>query len=450
MATSSAGQQRRQLCYDEAHALLHDRMGEITDAGAQWIANTVENVRFSLKRTVDTSLVNLLDKRTTDAGHLACASSKSQPGRTRRQRLFFARVADSLDPETKEKILHVKEEVVETAKDYRVPVPAANLPYIGFVHSLTIKQLVCGVIAGAVASTFVVPFDVLQSKVIAGQGGRNIAQVASTVAREEGLQSLMKGSLSFNVIKNGLEKGLQFTIFEAVKRNQQREKGKQPKVLPVPRAIPLSTAGGAAAGFFGTLISYPLQPVFSRLLLQPETYKSMKGTLMTILKNEGGLRELYRGITPALISMVPSAAISFYTYETLKNKYLSAKDKKSPQRTLVIGGIAGAVSNIITFPLEEARRQIVYSALSPQAVKGLGSSHYNSTWQALTGIVKRDGVRGLYHGLTPSLIQVVPMTAITFMVYEIAKRAFIAQGEESRDEVKDASDLPPEEQSRMP
>ncbi|BBN17181.1 hypothetical protein MPTK1_7g12620 [Marchantia polymorpha subsp. ruderalis] len=441
--------QRQRLSYDEVHTMFLDRMGEITETGAEWVACNVDKRMLVLNR-LKTRLVNTLDTR-IDAGLARTGLSSSHRQRGVKHYSPFARVADVFDADTKEKLEKAKEEVVDTAKDYRVPVPAANLPYIGYVHSLTIKQLLCGVIAGAVASTVVVPFDVLQSKVIAGQGGRSLGQVVSTVAREEGLQSLMKGSLNFNIIKNGIEKGLQFTIFEAVKRNQQRKKGKQPKVLPIPRAIPLSTAGGAAAGFIGTLLSYPLQPVFSRCLLQPEKYNSMIGTLKTIVKNEGGIRELYRGIVPALMSMVPSAAISFYTYETLKNKYVAAEHLQNPQAlaSLIIGGIAGAVSSTITFPLEEARRQIVYSTLSKEAVN-IGNVHYNNTWQALQGIVKRDGFRGLYRGLTPTILQIVPMTAITFMVYEFAKRALIAQGEESPHEVLDASDLPPEEQSKMP
>lgn len=169
---------------------------------------------------------------------------------------------------------------------------------------------------------------------------------------------------------------------------------------------------------------------------------------MQVLRNEGGVRELYRGITPALISIVPSAAVSFYTYETLKTNYLlKTLKKKNPGlealRSLIIGGLAGAVSTAVTYPLELARKEILLSALPSSAVQfaGAGNAHYNNTWQALNGIARAEGFRGLYRGMLPQVLQVVPMTAVTFMVYELAKRAFVASGEESRDEVKDADDL---------
>lgn len=65
----------------------------------------------------------------------------------------------------------------------------------------------------------------------------------------------------------------QFTTFEFVKRNQQQKRGRQARVLPLPRQIPVATAGGAAAGLVGTLLSYPMQPVFDRLLLEVSALK---------------------------------------------------------------------------------------------------------------------------------------------------------------------------------
>ena len=42
------------------------------------------------------------------------------------------------------------------------------------------------------------------------------------------------------------------------------------------------------------------------------------GTLVSVAKNEGGLAGLYRGLTPAVIFVLPYSATNFYTFETLK------------------------------------------------------------------------------------------------------------------------------------
>lgn len=42
------------------------------------------------------------------------------------------------------------------------------------------------------------------------------------------------------------------------------------------------------------------------------------GTLVSVARNEGGLAGLYRGLTPAVIFVLPYSATNFYTFETLK------------------------------------------------------------------------------------------------------------------------------------
>ncbi|CAM6099336.1 unnamed protein product [Calypogeia fissa] len=411
------------------------RIGGYPEEGFKWIAENLKGVKLNL---------SLPENMGVDGRG---KTSVSFVRKGRRRHLGFARIADALDPETQKDLEEVKEGVIETAAKARVPVPSGSLPYIGFIHSLTVKNLLCGILAGAVAATLVTPFDIVRTRIVAGQGGQTAAQVVSTVAQEEGLQSLFKGSLPINLVKNGFEKGLQFMTFEFVKTYQEEHQGGQKRVLPLPRQIPLAWAGGAAGGLVGTLISYPMQPVFDRLLVQPEKYKGIRDSFMQILRNEGGIRELYRGITPALIAIVPNAAISFYTYETLKTKYLtknSLKPEFDALRTLIIGGLAGVVSTTITYPLELARKEVLLSALPSSAVHFAGAqrnAHYSNTLQALNGIVKSQGVRGLYRGLTAQTLQIVPMTAVTFLVYELAKRAFVASGAERRDQIKDIDDL---------
>jgi hypothetical protein len=43
---------------------------------------------------------------------------------------------------------------------------------------------------------------------------------------------------------------------------------------------------------------------------------------------------------------------------------------------------------------------------------------YSTTWQAASVTWQREGVLGFYKGLLPSLLRVMPQSAITLMVYE--------------------------------
>ena len=61
---------------------------------------------------------------------------------------------------------------------------------------------------------------------------------------------------------------------------------------------------------------------------------------------------------------------------------------------------------------------------------------YNSLPQALVAIVQCEGLGGFYQGFVVQALQVIPKIAISFVVYEFAKRTFVAKHEERRDEVK--------------
>lgn len=176
-------------------------------------------------------------------------------------------------------------------------------------------------------------------------------------------------------------------------------------------------------------------------VLQSEAYKGFGDAFTKTLKNEG-LQGLMRGITPALIQKVPNAAASFYTYETLKDQYLREKGKKDLDNwaSLTIGAAAAAVGTTLTYPLEVARREISLSALPKGAVHVGRNLQYTNVLQALKGIVKNEGIGALYRGLPIEYVEIVPMTAVTFAVYEAAKRVFIAIDEERRDEVKGGPD----------
>ena len=43
---------------------------------------------------------------------------------------------------------------------------------------------------------------------------------------------------------------------------------------------------------------------------------------------------------------------------------------------------------------------------------------YESSWRSVQVILRREGVQGLYKGLVPNVLRVMPQSAITFLVYE--------------------------------
>ncbi|KAF9907183.1 hypothetical protein EC991_011246 [Linnemannia zychae] len=145
----------------------------------------------------------------------------------------------------------------------------------------------------------------------------------------------------------------------------------------------------------------------------------------------------YRGFLCSVVGMIPYAGASFFTHDvmqefcrenlpwTLKpnqNRGLPDKngDYSRPElRTvaeLACGGIAGAVSQTASYPLEVVRRKMqVAGALDPKAFVGM--------WETARRLYIAKGVRGFFVGLSIGYLKVTPLVAISFTVYERMKTA---------------------------
>ena len=78
---------------------------------------------------------------------------------------------------------------------------------------------------------------------------------------------------------------------------------------------------------------------------------------------------------------------------------------------LVCGGLAGALAQTLSYPLDVARRRMQLGQL------GGGMTAVLVTTYREAGVL-----RGLFRGLTINYIRAVPMGAVSFAVYETMKQ----------------------------
>jgi hypothetical protein len=74
---------------------------------------------------------------------------------------------------------------------------------------------------------------------------------------------------------------------------------------------------------------------------------------------------------------------------------------------------------------------------------------YTSSWQAISLTWQREGLAGFYKGLAPSLMRVMPQSAITLVVYEGLVRLLDEQfgGSSSSRDIEDADQLQQQQQA---
>ncbi|PKA64678.1 Adenine nucleotide transporter BT1, chloroplastic/mitochondrial [Apostasia shenzhenica] len=281
------------------------------------------------------------------------------------------------------------------------------------VRDPSLRSFISGGIAGAVSRTAVAPLETIRTHLMVGSNGHSTMEVFQSIMKNEGWKGLFRGNF-VNVIRVAPSKAIELFAYDTVKKILTPKTNEQPKLPISPSLI-----AGACAGVSSTLCTYPLELLKTRLTIEKDVYDNLLHAFIKILREEGPM-ELYRGLTPSLIGVVPYAATNYFAYDMLKKAYrkIFKTEEIGNIPTLLIGSAAGAISSSATFPLEVARKHMQVGAVGGRQV-------YKSMLHALVSILENEGIGGLYKGLGPSCLKLVPAAGISFMCFEACKKILV-------------------------
>lgn len=198
-------------------------------------------------------------------------------------------------------------------------------------------RLVAGACAGIIAMSGTYPMDMVRGRLTvqtdkSPQQYRGIFHALRTVFREEGARALYKGWLP-SVIGVIPYVGLNFAVYDSLKHWLIKEKKfglAQDNELSVATRL----ACGAAAGTVGQTVAYPLDVIRRRMQMvgwkgassvitgEGRTvkleYTGMVDAFRKTVRYEG-FGALYKGLVPNSVKVVPSIAITFVTYELVRD-----------------------------------------------------------------------------------------------------------------------------------
>ncbi|KAN0079076.1 Mitochondrial carrier domain containing protein [Elaphomyces granulatus] len=315
-----------------------------------------------------------------------------------------------------------------------------NTPHLGY--------FLAGGIAGAVSRTATAPFDRLKVYLIARTDVKNEAALAAKEGsplqaaargisvlvdamrdlwRAGGIRSLFAGN-GLNVVKIMPESAIKFGAYEASKRAFARLEGHNDTKRLLPSSQFLS---GGFGGMVAQCFVYPLDTLKFRM--QCETVEGgLKGNQLIAATTKkmwqtNGILSFFRGLPLGVIGMFPYAAIDLTTFEYLKASILARKARLqhcheddvplSNFTTGAIGAFSGAFGASVVYPLNVLRTRL----------QTQGTVLHPFTYDGIADVTRRtiraEGFRGLYKGLTPTLLKVAPAVSISYVVYENAKRA---------------------------
>jgi solute carrier family 25, member 33/36 len=128
---------------------------------------------------------------------------------------------------------------------------------------------------------------------------------------------------------------------------------------------------------------------------------------------EEGIRGFYKGLSASYLG-VTEGTIQWVLYERLKRLTASVEGHGSVGHWLSIFGSAGTakcVASLITYPHEVLRTRLRQPVVN-------GVPKYTGLSQTLRLVIKEEGARALYGGLSAHLMRVVPNAAVMFWIYE--------------------------------
>ncbi|KAJ3563098.1 hypothetical protein NP233_g9161 [Leucocoprinus birnbaumii] len=150
---------------------------------------------------------------------------------------------------------------------------------------------------------------------------------------------------------------------------------------------------------------------------------TMWGMTLKVMREEGGVKALYRGLITTAVGVAPYVGINFAAYEALRG-YITPPGKTSAWRKLSCGALAdrdlysGSISQTLTYPFDVLRRKMQVTGMQ-------GGPKYNGALDALRSTLRGEGVKGLYRGLWPNLLKVAPSIATSFFTYELVKEMLV-------------------------
>lgn len=169
----------------------------------------------------------------------------------------------------------------------------------------------------------------------------------------------------------------------------------------------------------------PYRPSFlraARHLYNEGTAPLTPATEHTVSKNYLELHPIlkfYRGFTVTVIGMIPYAGVSFLSWGFLRSHFVplsnTGREKATPMADLAIGAVSGAIAQTASYPFEVTRRRMQVGGITrPDRWLGWGET-MKAIWQS-------SGWRGFYVGLSIGYLKIIPMTAVSFAVWQGGKR----------------------------
>ncbi|KAF1316459.1 hypothetical protein FI667_g15399, partial [Globisporangium splendens] len=185
-----------------------------------------------------------------------------------------------------------------------------------------------------------------------------------------------------------------------------------------------SFVAGGAAGIVAKSVLAPVERVKIMFQVNEKRHFSFRNAfnLGREIYVQDGFRALFRGNMLNILRVIPYAGVQHSSFDFFRRKFhaynfAQAEKSRSPQQyqklsnlqLVTAGSLAGGMSLIMAYPLDIVRARYMVQQ---------GKYQYNTLYEAVMSMYKREGARSFSRGIVPSLLGTLPYTGIGFALNE--------------------------------
>ncbi|KAJ8270192.1 hypothetical protein GJAV_G00111420 [Gymnothorax javanicus] len=301
----------------------------------------------------------------------------------------------------------------------------------------TLVHLFAGGCGGTVGAILTCPLEVVKTRLqsssvtlyisevqLSTVNGASVARVSpgplhclKLILEKEGPRSLFRG-LGPNLVGVAPSRAIYFAAYSTAKE-------KLNSILE-PDSTQVHMVSAGMAGFTAITATNPIWLIKTRLQLDARNRGERRMNAFECIRRvyqSDGIRGFYRGMS-ASYAGISETVIHFVIYESIKRKLLetkaaahmaamdeeeeSVKDPSDFVGLMLAAATSKTCATTIAYPHE-----VIRTRLREEGTK------YRSFFQTLSMVIKEEGYRALYRGLTTHLVRQIPNTAIMMSTYEL-------------------------------
>ncbi|MBN3315494.1 S2536 protein, partial [Atractosteus spatula] len=301
----------------------------------------------------------------------------------------------------------------------------------------TLVHLFAGGCGGTVGAILTCPLEVVKTRLqsssvtlyisevqlstVNGASVNRVARVSpgplhclKLILEKEGPRSLFRG-LGPNLVGVAPSRAIYFAAYSNAKEKLNG--------ILEPDSTQVHMISAGLAGFTAITATNPIWLIKTRLQLDARNRGERRMSAFECIRKvyqSDGIRGFYRGMS-ASYAGISETVIHFVIYESIKRKLLQCKtasnmddeDESVKDASDFVGLMLAAATSKTCATSIAYPHEVIRTRLREEGTK------YRSFFQTLSMVMREEGYRALYRGLTTHLVRQIPNTAIMMSTYEL-------------------------------